>query len=65
MAWEVKGVWSASEVQEACRRRRVVAGGSGRKRTETDSSSSNSSSSREFAVTAPEGLLIVHVRLKA
>jgi hypothetical protein len=62
MTWEVKGVWSASEVREACRRRRVIAGRSGRKNGETES---GNSSSRDFAVTAPEGLVIVHVRLKA
>lgn len=62
MAWDVKEVWSASEVQEACRRRRIIAGRSGQKNGETES---GSSSSRDFAVTAPEGLVIVHVRLKA
>lgn len=59
MMWEVKEIWNASEVREACRRRRVVADGSGRKDDETESCS------RDFAVTAPEGLVIVHVWLEA
>jgi hypothetical protein len=72
MRWDIGGVWSVSELQEACRRRRrrrrsvCVTDGSDRtKKGVVGETGRSSSDSREFAVTAPEGLVIVHISLEA
>jgi len=72
MKWDIAGVWSVSQVQEACQRRRrrggvCVTDGSGgtKKKGVMGETERGSHDDREFAVTAPEGLVIVHISLEA